>query len=105
MDVIFVSSDGTERRVTAGDEDTVMKLAIANDVEGIVAECRGSCTCATCHVMVDPDWLSRMPPIEEMENDMLDALAHRTDRSRLSCQIRLSEALDGLRLDLPASQY
>lgn len=73
-----------------------MEAAVDNEVVGIVAECGGACACATCHAYVSEPWLERLPPPEEMESAMLDAVAERRPNSRLTCQIELTRDLDGL---------
>lgn len=103
--VIFVRPDGEVLRVEAGGAESAMHAAVNHHVNGIVGECGGSLTCATCHVFVELEWLPRLPPITTAENDLLDATATgRRDNSRLSCQIPLDDALDGLVLHLPESQ-
>ena len=85
---------------------TLMKAATAAAVDGIAADCGGSLTCATCHVMVRAPWLERLPPMSIDEDGMLDfAAVPRQASSRLSCQITLTAELDGLEVDLPATQY
>jgi 2Fe-2S ferredoxin len=84
---------------------TLMRGAINNGVEGIVAECGGACVCATCHVYVDESHFAAVTPPSAMENEMLDAVAsERLPNSRLSCQIQASEALDGAVVRLPPAQ-
>jgi 2Fe-2S ferredoxin len=74
-------------------------------VPGIPADCGGACACATCHAYVDETWLERLPPMDSTENDMLDCAVERRDNSRLTCQVFISEELDGMVLRLPASQF
>ncbi|MBE2262388.1 MAG: (2Fe-2S)-binding protein [Burkholderiaceae bacterium] len=85
---------------------SLMQGALAGGVDGIAADCGGSLTCATCHVMVREPWASQLPPPSAEERDMLafTAVTARPN-SRLSCQIQLTDALDGLTVDLPATQY
>ena len=80
--------------------DSVMQLARAAGLP-VLGECNGSLACATCHVVVDPPWSSRLPPVSDEEEAMLDTVFDLSPTSRLSCQLRLSEALDGLRARLP----
>ena len=80
--------------LTAG--STVMEGAIDNGVPGVLAECGGACACATCHVYVEQPWLATLTPVTEMEDAMLDSALRRQPNSRLSCQIEVSEELDGL---------
>ena len=85
---------------------SLMQAASAADIEGIAADCGGTLTCATCHVMVRPAWQDKMPALSDDEDGMLDfAAASRQPNSRLSCQIKLTEVMDGLEVDLPESQY
>jgi len=75
-----------------------------NDVAGILADCGGSCSCATCHVYIDPAWVDRLPPRQEMEDSMLELAFDVQPNSRLSCQITVSDDMDGLVVTLPARQ-
>ena len=75
---------------------SLMELAKLSDIEGIEAICRGACSCATCHVYIDEAWLSKLPPMDALEDAMLDTTYSRQKNSRLSCQIRLDDSLDGL---------
>lgn len=102
--VIFRQQDGTQAEIAAVAGDSVMETAVDNDVPGIVAECGGACSCATCHVYVDPEWLEQLPPREPQEDGMLDCAFERRDNSRLSCQIEVTEALDGLLVTVPEEQ-
>ena len=100
----YIAADGTETVVEAKVGQSVMLTAINNNVPGIVAECGGACSCATCHVYVDPAWASRLPPPDPQENGMLECVLDRRDTSRLSCQIVLTPALDGLVLRVADEQ-
>jgi ferredoxin, 2Fe-2S len=103
--VIFISPDGAETAVDAIDGDNVMRTALANDIDGIVAECGGSMMCATCHCYVDAAWKERVGPRSEGEDDMLESASSEVrPTSRLSCQIRILPDLDGLVIHLPQSQ-
>jgi 2Fe-2S ferredoxin len=73
-----------------------MEAAIDNNVSGIVAECGGACACATCHAYIDESWLGKLPAMDDMEDAMLDSALDRRSNSRLSCQIELTDELDGL---------
>lgn len=104
--VTFIDGDGQEHVVTAESGTSVMQAAVDNDIDGIVGECGGSRTCATCHVYVAADFCDLVGPPDEIESELLDATASpRKPSSRLGCQIRLSDRLDGLVLLLPESQY
>ena len=82
-----------------------MQAAIDNLVPGIDADCGGECSCATCHVMVNENWLEKVGPPGEMEESMLDLNPERQENSRLSCQVEVSEELDGLRVTMPEFQF
>lgn len=73
-----------------------MEGAVNNDLDGLPAECGGACACATCHAYIDPQWLSKLPALDDMEDSMLDAAFDRRDNSRLTCQIEVTNELDGL---------
>ena len=101
MQVTFVEQDGTEIKAEAEAGLSLMEVAINNMVPGIDAECGGACACATCHVYVEQEWLDMLPPPDSNEQPMLEFASDVTERSRLSCQIKLTEALDGIRVTLP----
>ncbi len=101
----FVRPDGSQQVVEARDGISVMQAAVNEGIDGIVAECGGNAMCATCHVYVDPAWEAKVPAIKQDEEDMLDSTAsERKPNSRLSCQIDMTPALDGLVVHLPESQ-
>lgn len=102
--VTFKDAAGTARTVDAEDGATVMEIAIRNDIPGIVAECGGSCACATCHVYVDDAWADKLPKTGPLEEDMLDFAFDVRPTSRLSCQIKVSAELDGLVVTTPEQQ-
>ena len=102
--ITFIDQDGNEREIEAEVGSTVMETAINNDVPGILATCGGSCSCATCHVYVDEMWVNKLPPPELEENDMLDTAHDLQENSRLSCQIKVTEELDGLIVTTPPRQ-
>lgn len=101
----YIAADGAETEVEAANGLSVMQAAVNNGVQGIVAECGGACSCATCHVHVDPEWFAKLPPPEDMEREMLEFVIDPADTSRLSCQIKITDDLDGLVVHTPASQY
>lgn len=103
--VTYISHEGEARTVEAAPGLSVMEAAIGNSVDGIVAECGGSMSCATCHVYVDETWLDRLPDIMPMEDGLLDCRDDRAENSRLSCQIVLDDTLDGIVVRLPESQF
>lgn len=103
--IIFVHPDGTKQDVAVTAGKRIMQSAIANDIDGIVGECGGQVMCATCHVYLDQAWADRVPPITEEEDEMLEGTAStRTSESRLSCQIPVTDELDGIVVRLPAEQ-
>lgn len=102
--ITYIEHDGTEHTVDATSGLTVMETAIRNMVPGIDADCGGACACATCHVYVDPAWTDKTGERSSMEDSMLDFASDVEDNSRLSCQIRVTEALDGLVVRLPDEQ-
>ncbi|MFD3488348.1 2Fe-2S iron-sulfur cluster-binding protein [Streptomyces sp. NPDC058665] len=103
--VIFVGADGPEHTVDATAGDSVMAAAVKNGVPGIVAECGGNLSCATCHVWVRAEFAPLVGPPGEMEDDLLDlAVAERRDTSRLSCQIDVTQELGGLTVEIPPDQ-
>ena len=83
---------------------TVMEGAVQNNIPGIDADCGGSCACATCHVYVDEKWFDKLPNKESAEEDMLDMAYEPNKFSRLSCQLTVSDALDGLVVKMPLKQ-
>ncbi|WP_110950359.1 2Fe-2S iron-sulfur cluster-binding protein [Pseudomonas bohemica] len=101
----LIEFNGTEHRVHADIGQSVMQAANFASVPGLQADCGGACSCATCHAFVDDAWLARVPAAEEAESDMLEYANGRADNSRLTCQLIVSDALDGLVLRLPESQY
>lgn len=102
--VTYIQPDGSATDVEALAGDSVMETAIDNDIEGIIAECGGACSCATCHVYVDEAWQDKLPEPDPLEDGMLDCVLDRRPESRLSCQIRVTDALDGLIVRIPDSQ-
>jgi len=102
--VTFIQPDGASRTVEAPVGRTVKDAAVSNMVPGIVAECGGGCACATCHVYVDPDWVAATGKPNGVEDEMLDFAKDRQATSRLSCQMTLTDALDGLVVRVPVEQ-
>lgn len=102
--VIYTSAEGEVREVEATPGDSVMETAMRNGVPGIVAECGGSLSCATCHVFVDEEDLANLPEMEEMEDEMLWGTAvDREDNSRLSCQLKVCDGCT-IRVTTPETQ-
>lgn len=103
--VTYVQPDGTEVTLDARDGDSVMETAVKNGVRGIVAECGGACACATCHVYVDDAFSDVAGEPGPLEDDMLDgAAAERKPTSRLSCQIKMRDELDGIKVTIAPEQ-
>ncbi len=102
--VIYVDHEGNKREVEAKVGTTVMEAAVQNMVPGIDADCGGACACATCHVYVDPDWMSKLKARDDMEESMLDFAEDVKETSRLSCQIQLTDELDGITVTTPEVQ-
>ncbi len=102
--ITYIDASGAARTVEAANGSTVMETAIKNAIPGIEAECGGACACATCHVYVDEAWTAVTGHAEPMEEDMLDFAFEVKPTSRLSCQIRVRDELDGLVVRTPARQ-
>ena len=102
--ITFIDATGQSRSVEGQVGATVMETALRNSVPGIEAECGGACACATCHVYVAPDWTEATGNASQMEEDMLDFAFEVRPNSRLSCQIKVTEALDGLVVTTPPKQ-
>jgi 2Fe-2S ferredoxin len=104
VQVRFIQHDGSENVVEGNEGDSVMETARNNMVPGIIGDCGGNCSCATCHGYVDPDWLSKLPPVSDNEEIMLDGVMNQEKNSRLTCQIKLKRELNGIVIRLPISQ-
>jgi ferredoxin, 2Fe-2S len=103
--VTFVHPDGSTSEVNVSPGTTVMRAAISNNVDGIIADCGGSLACATCHVYVDPADVSKFQPVSEEEDEMLDeVVCERRDTSRLSCQLHVADDGD-VTVTLPEEQW
>jgi 2Fe-2S ferredoxin len=100
----FIDVGGTARSVDGEVGSTVMETAIKNGVPGIEAECGGACACSTCHVYIDEEWRDRVGGPSPMEEDMLDFAFEVQPNSRLSCQIKVADELDGLTVRTPERQ-
>lgn len=103
--ITFIQHNGTEIVANGVTGMTVMETAVKNQVPGIDADCGGACACATCHVYVEPEWQDKTGTRSAMEADMLDFAFDVKDNSRLSCQIKVNDALDGLRVKVPEKQF
>ncbi len=102
--VTYIAFDGTVQTVEGAPERNLMQVALDNGVAGILGDCGGMCSCATCHGYVDDRWLDALPPQSETEVFMLEGVPDRRANSRLCCQIRLTTALDGIVIRLPEEQ-
>ena len=102
--IIFTDSSGNSKTIEGEKGLTVMEVAIQNNVPGIDADCGGAMACATCHVYVKEEWLDKLPIKEDGEEDMLDMAFEPKKNSRLSCQLTVSDELDGLIVDIPSKQ-
>ena len=103
--IIYVTADNNRHEVEVENGYSVMEGAINNNIKGIVAECGGACACATCHAYIDEAWLDKLPPMDDMEDSMLDAAFERQASSRLTCQIEVSDELDGLVVRVAENDY
>lgn len=97
-------ADGTDQIVDVPEGWNLMEGAVKNGLRGILADCGGACTCATCQVVIPDDWMARLAPASAEEIEMMDFAADPQAGSRLSCQITVSEAIDGLTVQLPKTQ-
>jgi 2Fe-2S ferredoxin len=105
VNVVYIDSDGERTELEVQEGWTLMQAAVSQGVDGIEAECGGSCCCATCHVYVDDSFLDRLDPPSEQEHGMLDeTVAERRPNSRLACQIKVTPALEGLVVEMPEVQ-
>ncbi len=98
--LVIVGTDGAETEVDVSNGFSVMEAIRDNGFDELLALCGGCCSCATCHVHVDPAFADKLPKMSEDENDLLDSSDHRDANSRLSCQLKMSDALDGLKVTI-----
>jgi len=98
--IIVKDLDGEEREIEAVAGSSVMETIRDNGFDSLLAICGGCCSCATCHVYVDPAYAGKLPTMSDDENDLLDSSDHRRENSRLSCQLPVSDALSGLRVEI-----
>ena len=102
--ITYIEHSGVEHVVDVAEGLSVMEGAVKNSIPGIDADCGGACACSTCHVYVDPSWTDKLPKKEPMEEDMLDFAYQPKENSRLTCQIKVTAALDGLVVRMPEKQ-
>jgi len=103
--ITFIEANGQRKVVKANVGESVMRAALDNGVEGIAAECGGCLSCATCHAYVDPDWADKIPAPSEEERVMVECAIDVRPTSRLTCQLLVTDELDGLVIEIPTSQY
>ena len=102
--ITYIDYNGKSETIEVSSGLSVMEGAIQNNINGIDADCGGSMACATCHVYVQEKWLNKLSKIEDAEQDMLDMAFEPKNNSRLSCQITISDELDGLIVNIPSKQ-
>jgi len=102
--ITYIEFDGREHTIEVAPGSSVMQGAVQHQVRGIIAECGGSMSCATCHVYVDPAWVDRVGEKSDMEASLLEEVCDPLPNSRLSCQIKVTENMDGLVVRLPQKQ-
>lgn len=100
VNIVVVNREGQERNVEGQQGLTLMEVIRDNGFDELLALCGGCCSCATCHVYVDPAFKNALPPISEDENDLLDSSDHKTGDSRLSCQVPVTEDMEGIRVTI-----
>ncbi len=103
--IIYVEHNGTEHEVEVAEGQTLMEGAVNHMVPGIEGDCGGLCACATCHVYIPEDWRERCGEPEELEQNILDFAFDVQESSRLSCQIKVTDELEGIRVLMPERQY
>ena len=102
--IIYNTLDNKVHTVDVQNGLTVMEGAVQNDIPGIDADCGGGMACATCHIYIDDNWIDKLPPKEDGEEDMLDMAFEPKQNSRLSCQLTVSDELEGLVVSIPSKQ-
>jgi len=102
--ITYIEHNGIEHTVDVAAGLSVMEGAVNNNIPGIDADCGGACACSTCHVYIDPAWVAKLPAREDMEEDMLDFAFEPNERSRLTCQVKVTLELDGLVVQMPEKQ-
>lgn len=103
--ITYISHTGLQSEVEVENGKSLMEGAVDNLVEGIIGDCGGCCSCATCHIMVDEAWADRTGEPDEAEKEMLGAVAELSKTSRLGCQITVTDELDGLIVQMPEEQF
>lgn len=103
--IVFIQPDGSSQTVEAPVGQSLMEAATSNLVSGVVGECGGACSCATCHLYIDEAWFAKLPPRDEIEDAMLEGAIDPGPTSRLGCQVLVSDALDGIVAHVPKAQF
>jgi 2Fe-2S ferredoxin len=103
--IVFVQPNGSSQTVDAVAGQSLMEVATQNAVRGILGDCGGACSCATCHVYIDAPWAERLQPADDIEQGMLEGAIDPDASSRLGCQIAMSDALDGIVVRVPERQF
>ncbi len=102
--ITFISPDKKKTTVTAETGKSLMEAAVENDIPGIDADCEGGCACATCHILLPDSFMDKIPAMDEDEQYLLDFLDNRQKNSRLSCQVEITEHLDGIIITIPEAE-
>ena len=103
--VYYIAHDGSQFEADVPAGSSVMDGAVNNGIDGILAECGGAMSCATCHVYIDDAWVSKVAAPTEMEQEMLEVVSNPKETSRLSCQVTITNEMEGLKVHLPESQF
>lgn len=103
--IVFIEANGKQHVVEGRTGESLMLAATSHMVPGILADCGGCCSCATCHAYIEPPWSALIPPPSSDESCMLDGALHTRETSRLTCQVQMSPALDGIVVQLPETQF
>jgi len=103
--ITFINAQGERKVVDAAVGDTLMQAALGGGVDGVAAECGGCLSCATCHTYISDEWADRLPAASEDEKVMIDCAMDVRPTSRLSCQVAITEDMEGLEVEIPESQY
>lgn len=101
----YIEANGNKHEVEVASGDSIMRGAVDNMIDAILAECGGACACATCHCYVDEAWVDKVPAPSDVEKDLLEAVMDPKDNSRLSCQVIVTDDMEGFTVHLPESQY
>lgn len=103
--ITYVEPDGSEKEIEGDEGSSLMQIAVDNMIDGITADCGGACSCATCHIKIDPAWMEKVGEPGDIEADMLEFAMEKDDTSRLGCQVFMDIALDGIKVTVPGQGY